>query len=413
MFHDRNRRKHRILVMVGTRPEAIKLAPLAQALRQEPSVQLTVCLSGQHPEMARDALATFGVTPDAVLKLDADATTASARFTDLHRAISALLLRLPQDRIVVQGDTSTALAGALAGFHASVPVAHVEAGLRTGNLAGPWPEEGYRRMIAPIADLHFAPTDRAKQNLLAEGIGPDLVHLTGNTVVDALIGIRAAISKSAETSLRLDRWQQDLSGGKPIVLVTLHRRESHGSVLTGVAMALRDLAEEFRDHAFVLPVHPNPAVSGSIRSVLADQPNVRLLDPLGYEEFVYLMSLSSLVITDSGGVQEEAPTFGVPILVVRNESERPEAITAGFSQLTGTDPDRILRAGRDILSLGGKAHLRGKANPFGDGTAAQRITRLLLARRNTLAEMSAEISAHSEPVAVSPSEPGARQLRFV
>jgi UDP-N-acetylglucosamine 2-epimerase (non-hydrolysing) len=409
MLIDRNRRKHRILVMIGTRPEAIKLAPVVLALRRQPGVDLTVCLSGQHPAMARDALASFGVAPGVELALDAAATTAGARFTDLHRAIAALLARLPQDRIVVQGDTSTALAGALAGFHAGVAVAHVEAGLRTGNLAGPWPEEGYRRMIAPIADLHFAPTELARQNLLAEGIDPDRVHLTGNTVVDALIGIRASIARSPETSQRLADWRQGLSGGKPVVLVTLHRRESHGMVLTGVATAIRDLAEEFRSHAFVLPVHPNPAVSGSVRSVLADQPNVRLLDPLGYEEFVYLMSLSTLIITDSGGVQEEAPTFGVPILVVRNESERSEAIMAGFAELTGTDPDRILRAGRTILARGGKAELRGKVNPFGDGTAAERIARLLLARR---AGASAG-GPVGEPIVVSPPDRPADLARFV
>lgn len=396
--------------MIGTRPEAIKLAPVVQSLhRLDALVDLTVCLSGQHPEMARDALATFGITPDVELTLDGTAASAAGRFTDLHRAITALLVRLPQDRIIVQGDTSTALAGALAGFHAAVPVAHVEAGLRTGNLAGPWPEEGYRRMIAPIADLHFAPTERARQNLIAEGVEPERVHLTGNTVVDALIGIRAGISKSAGTSRRLSAWRQDLSGGKPIVLVTLHRRESHGTVLTGVATAIRDLADEFRNHAFVLPVHPNPAVSGSVRRVLADQPNVRLLDPLGYEEFVYLMSLSTLIITDSGGVQEEAPTFGVPILVVRNESERPEAILAGFSQLTGTDPDRILEAGRDILARGGKAELRGKVNPFGDGTAAERIARLLLARRDA----AAAVDALGEPIVVSPPDRTTEQPCFV
>lgn len=406
---ERNRTRHRILVMIGTRPEAIKLAPVAQALRRATSVDLTVCLSGQHPDMARDALATFGVAPDEVLKLDTTAATAGERFTDLHRAISGLLVRLPQDRIVVQGDTSTALAGAIAAFHAGIPVAHVEAGLRTGNLAGPWPEEGYRRMIAPIADLHFAPTEWARRNLLAEGIAPDSVHLTGNTVVDALISIRSAITRSADTSLRLDAWEKGLSGGKPIVLVTLHRRESHGAVLTGVATALRTLAEEFRDHAFVLPVHPNPAVSGSIRSVLADQPNVRLLDPLGYEDFVYLMSMSSLVITDSGGVQEEAPTFGVPILVVRNESERPEAIEAGFSQLTGTEPDSILKAGRAVLAQGAKAGLRGKPNPYGDGMAATRIARLLLARRDALAAME----GLGEPIPANAAPHSADQLRLV
>jgi UDP-N-acetylglucosamine 2-epimerase len=405
---DRSRRKHRILVMIGTRPEAIKLAPVALALRREPGVHLTVCLSGQHPAMARDALTSFGITPDVELALDPVATTAGARFTDLHRAISALLDRLPQDRIIVQGDTSTALAGAIAGFHAGVPVAHVEAGLRTGNLAGPWPEEGYRRMIAPIADLHFAPTERARQNLLAEGIAAESVHLTGNTVVDALIAVRALIAKSPATSQRLADWRQGISGGKPIVLVTLHRRESHGSILTGVATALRELAEDFRDYAFVLPVHPNPAVSGSIRSVLADQPNVSLLDPLGYEDFVYVMSAASLIITDSGGVQEEAPTFGVPILVVRNESERPEAIAAGFAQLTGTEPDRILAAARDILQRGGKSELRGKVNPFGDGTASDRIVRLLLARTDL-----AVADAIGEPVVVSPPDLALDRSRFV
>jgi UDP-N-acetylglucosamine 2-epimerase len=407
---DLNGRKHRILVMIGTRPEAIKLAPVVQALRQRSAtVQLSVCLSGQHPEMARDALSTFGITPDVLLRLDGMVTTAAARFSDLHRAISDLLDQRPQDRIIVQGDTSTALAGALAGFHAAVPVAHVEAGLRTGNLAGPWPEEGYRRMIAPIADLHFAPTDRARQNLIREGADPDRVHVTGNTVVDALIGIRAAIAKSTEKALRLDRWHRALTGGKPLVLVTLHRRESHGSVLTGVATAIRDLAEEFADHAFVLPVHPNPAVSGNVRRVLAAQPNVRLLDPLAYEEFVYLMSLSTLIITDSGGVQEEAPTFGVPILVVRNESERPEAIQAGFAELTGTDPRRIVDAGLKILARGGKAELRRKVNPFGDGTAAERIARLLLARHGT----AENIADDRDPLMVSVSDPVVDQLHFV
>lgn len=405
---DRTRRKHRILVMIGTRPEAIKLAPVALALRREPGVQLTVCLSGQHPAMARDALASFGITSDVELALDPAASTAGARFTDLHRAISALLERAPQDRIIVQGDTSTALAGAIAGFHSGVPVAHVEAGLRTGNLAGPWPEEGYRRMIAPIADLHFAPTERARQNLLAEGIDPDRVHLTGNTVVDALIAVRALIANSPATSQRLAEWRQGISGGKPIVLVTLHRRESHGSILTGVATALRDLAEEFRDYAFVLPVHPNPAVSGSIRSVLADQPNVSLLDPLGYEDFVYVMSAASLIVTDSGGVQEEASTFGVPILVVRNESERPEAIAAGFAQLTGTEPERILAAARDILLRGGKSELRGKVNPFGDGTASARIVRHLLSRADV-----AVADPVGEPVIVNPPDLGVDLSRFV
>lgn len=387
---ERHRRKHRILVLIGTRPEAIKLAPVAMALRNDPRVQLTVCLSGQHPAMAHDALESFGITPDVELTLDPTATSAGARVTDLHRSICALLDRLPQDRIVVQGDTSTALAGALAGFHSSVPVAHVEAGLRTGNLAGPWPEEGYRRMIAPIADLHFAPTEHARQNLLREGIDPASVHLTGNTVVDALIAIRRIIGRSPTLSLRLSDWRQRIAGDKPIVLVTLHRRESHGAIMTGIATALRDLAQDFRDHAFVLPVHPNPAVSGSIRSVLADQPNVSLLDPLGYEDFVYLMSSATLIVTDSGGVQEEAPTFGVPILVVRNESERAEAITAGFAQLTGTEPDRILAAARDILQRGGKPELRGKVNPFGDGMASDRIARLLMARSAVGSEAPAE-----------------------
>lgn len=410
MFHDRNWRKHRILVMVGTRPEAIKLAPVALALRREPGVQLTVCLSGQHPAMARDALASFGIASDTELALDPSATTAGARFTDLHRAISALLDRLPQERIIVQGDTSTALAGAIAGFHAGVPVAHVEAGLRTGNLAGPWPEEGYRRMIAPIADLHFAPTERARQNLLAEGIDPGSVHLTGNTVVDALIAVRTSIARSRATSQRLEEWRQRISGGKPIVLVTLHRRESHGSILTGIATALRDLAREFHDYAFVLPVHPNPAVSGSIRSVLADQHNVSLLDPLGYEAFVYVMSAASLIVTDSGGVQEEAPTFGVPILVVRNESERPEAISAGFAQLTGTEPDRILTAARGILRRGGRPDLRGKVNPFGDGTASDRIVRLLLARAEAGTTASADAGGR---VHASPSGLSADVGRFV
>ncbi|MFN3994440.1 MAG: non-hydrolyzing UDP-N-acetylglucosamine 2-epimerase [Tabrizicola flagellatus] len=406
---ERPRRKHRILVLVGTRPEAIKLAPVVLALRGDPRVQVTVCLSGQHPVMAREALAGFGIAPDIELSLDPMAGSAGARFTELHRRICALLDRQPQHRIVVQGDTSTALAGAIAGFHAGVPVAHVEAGLRTGNLAGPWPEEGYRRMIAPIADLHFAPTERARQNLLAEGVDPGRVHLTGNTVVDALLATRARIADNPATARRLEGWRQQITGGRPIVLVTLHRRESHGPILAGVAAAIRDLAADFGDHAFVLPVHPNPAVSGCVRSVLADLPNVSLLDPLGYEDFVYVISAASMIITDSGGVQEEAPTFGVPMLVVRNESERGEAISAGFAQLTGTDPDRIRAAGRHILGHDAKAGLRGKANPFGDGTAAVRIARLLTARFDA----GTGLEAAAEPVVVGSDASSLAIPRFV
>lgn len=368
----------RIMTILGTRPEAIKLAPLILDLHGRTAISHSLCATGQHAALAAEALALFGLAPDHDLALMRPGQAAGALAASAATALAALFDRQRPDRVVVQGDTASAFAGALAAFHAGIPVAHVEAGLRTGSLAAPFPEEGYRRMIAALADLHFAPTENAAANLRREGIAEKAIFVTGNTVVDALRLISARLDDDSGPGGDLARRFAMLTPGRRLILVTGHRREALDEDLARVVAIIAGQAER-GDIDIVWPVHPNPAV-GAALTPLAGQANVHLLPPLDYTAFVWLLRRAHVVVTDSGGVQEEAPAFGVPVLVTRDDSERREAVAAGTARLVG-------RNGRDLAAalarlLDDPAHhaaMRATANPFGDGHAARRIVDALLA----------------------------------
>jgi UDP-N-acetylglucosamine 2-epimerase (non-hydrolysing) len=365
----------KVAIVVGTRPEVIKLAPVVLALRESEELAPVVISTGQHRSMLDQALAAFGIAPDLDLELMApDQTLEDLTARALVRMKGALAAVRPS-WVVVQGDTTTALAAAMASFYARVPVAHVEAGLRSGDPGSPFPEEMNRRMIDQIADLLLAPTEGARQRLLGEGFAAERVHLTGNTVVDALIAVRERIRLNP---IAIPGLPEERAMGKRIVLVTAHRRESFGDPMVDMLKALRQLARDNPDVLLVYPVHLNPNVDGPARAILGAEERVLLLPPLGYLEFVALLERAHLVLTDSGGVQEEAPTFGVPILVMRDNTERPEGIAAGVARLVGTSGESILREATRLLG-DPSAHraMSAAVNPYGDGQSARRIARLL------------------------------------
>lgn len=361
-----------VLLVAGTRPEAIKLAPVVESLRGSNVFRPVLLATSQHRELLRQALAPFGLVPDVDLEVmtgGQSPTTVAARVLE---RIERPLAEIAPAFVVVQGDTTTALAAAWASFHAGVPVAHVEAGLRSGRVDSPFPEEFNRRGVALAAALHFAPTARARENLVREGVDPAAVFVVGNTVVDAVARI-----------LR-DRPRPGPDPDRATVLVTLHRRESFGAPLERALGAIRSLALERRDTVrIVCPVHPNPNVSAPALRHLGGLPNVELRDPLDYPGFLEVFFRSRFAISDSGGVQEEAPCVGVPVLVARETTERPEVLESGWGVLVGTDPDRILTESRRLLDdeEAWRARRSGP-NPFGDGQAARRIVDVLSAERN-------------------------------
>lgn len=364
----------RILVAFGTRPEIIKLGPVYRAL-QRTGVELDAFWSGQHVELAKGLLDLFGI---AVTHNGFDIVEEpglAGKVGLMTRQIERLLKAKSYDWIVVQGDTATAAAAATAGFMNRVRVAHVEAGLRTGDLDSPWPEEFNRRLIGLAAALHFAPTPRARDNLLREGIPADRIVMAGNTVVDALLYVREKIRKGYTP---IDPAVAALPTDKKLVLATLHRRENIGAPLRSVLRALRTLGQD-GDKLIVLPVHLNPQVRAEVMDALRDAPNVRLLEPLQYTDFVYLLSRAWVVVSDSGGVQEEAPTFGLQILITRETTERPEVVEAGFGTLVGSDCEAIV-AGVRKLTTDDHPRLLPAHNPFGRGDAAQRISARLATR---------------------------------
>lgn len=364
----------RILISIGTRPELIKLAPVIHALRaRQEAHEARVVFTAQHRELLDTAAKIFGVRPDHDLDVMVPDQGLSALTARLTSRLGALIEEERPDLIVGQGDTTSALCTALAAYYAGVPFAHVEAGLRSGDLSRPWPEEGNRRAIGALARWHFAPTAQARLNLLQEGVAVERVILTGNTVIDAL----EHVAEHPDTRLPAGL---DVDG--PLVLITLHRREIHGAPLLGILRALRVLARLHPEVTFVFPVHPNPQVLAPARRALSDIANVRLLPPLPYTEFVGLMRCAQLVLTDSGGVQEEAPALGVPLLVLRDVTERAEGVEAGAAQLVGTDPEKIVSAAHILLSNRRAADaMRAAPNPYGDGRAAARIAEVLLTDR--------------------------------
>ena len=360
------------MVVFGTRPEAIKMAPVVHSLQALPTLHTEVVVTAQHRQMLDQVLDLFGIRPDE----DLDLMRPGQGLVDLFgRALAGmhdvLERRLP-DLVLVHGDTSTTFATALAAFYRRIPVAHVEAGLRTGDMQAPWPEEMNRHLTAPLCALHFAPTNGARDNLAREAITAG-VHVTGNTVIDALLEVAQRIRDDAALAQALSARFPFLSGGRRMVLVTGHRRENFGDGFAQICQALRQLSER-GDIDIVYPVHLNPNVQEPVRRILGDCPAIHLVEPQDYLPFVWLMMRSHLILTDSGGIQEEAPSLGKPVLVMRDVTERPEAVNAGTAQLVGTDRERIVGAVSCLLDdPAAYARMTHAHNPYGDGNAATRI----------------------------------------
>lgn len=369
-----------VLLVFGTRPEAIKMAPVLKALRARGDLRVGVCVTAQHRQMLDQVLALFDIVPDDDLNLMRPGQDLTGVTTGVLAGMQDVLARRRPRMALVHGDTSTTLAAALAAFHAGVAVGHVEAGLRTGDMRAPWPEEMNRRLTAPLADLHFAPTERSRANLLAEGIAATAIHVTGNTVIDALLSVRDRLR--ADRQLDADfraRFPFLDGGGKRTVLVTGHRRENFGTGFEQICVALRDIAAR-GDVRVVYPVHLNPNVQEPVRRILGDSPDVHLVEPQDYLPFVWLMDRCDLIVTDSGGVQEEAPSLGKPVLVMRDVTERPEAVEAGTVRLVGADAARIVAEANRLLDDPAEYQAMARAhNPYGDGHAAGRIADLVAA----------------------------------
>lgn len=367
----------KILLVFGTRPEAIKMLPVAQALRREPDVEVRICVTAQHRQMLDQVLELFEVRPD----YDLDVMTCSQGLEQVTTAVLNGLGRVLDDarpdRILVHGDTTTTMAATLAAFYKRVPVAHVEAGLRSGDPLQPWPEEINRRVTDVVADRFFAPTSRSRDNLLKENVPAQAIHVTGNTVIDALLDVVERIGRRRDLVAGLERRFAVLDPERPILLVTGHRRENFGAPFESLCEAIRDLALSQRIQV-VYPVHLNPNVQSAVRRVLAGVAHVHLIAPLDYFPFVYLMMRSHVVLTDSGGIQEEAPSLGKPVFVMRNVTERPEAVEAGTVRLVGTDRERIFGAVSEVLADRAAYERMSRAhNPYGDGKASRRIADIL------------------------------------
>ena len=366
----------KILVVFGTRPEAIKLFPVIAALRADPRFVPVVCVTAQHREMLDQVLAMAGLVPDHDLDLMQPGQTLDALTAVLLTRLGAVMDAEAPARVIVQGDTASAMAGALAAYYRRIPVDHVEAGLRSGNIYQPWPEEVNRRIIGTIASLHFAPTITAAAALRAENVAAERVHVTGNTVIDALHWVTARIAAEPQLARGLAAVQARFAG-KRIIAVTSHRRENLGSGMDAIAAAIARIAAR-PDVAVIFPVHLNPEVRRVMNAALAGLDNVALIEPLDYPHFAHLLALAEIVLTDSGGVQEEAPALGKPVLVMRETTERPEGVAAGTARLVGTQTDVIVTELFRLLDdKAAYASMARAHNPFGDGTAARRIVELI------------------------------------
>lgn len=361
------------LVVFGTRPEAIKLAPVIQALREDPAFAVRVCVTAQHRQMLDQVLELFAITPDVDLNLMAPDQTLTHVTCSVLAGMERILRAERPDWVIVQGDTTTTMAGALAAFYQKVAVAHVEAGLRTWDIYAPWPEEMNRQLTSMIARLHFPPTAGAATNLRAHGVPADRIVVSGNTVIDALFKVVDTVRHDLTRRRRLDAQFAFLEPARRLILVTGHRRENFGAGFERVCQALRALSER-DDVTLLYPVHLNPNVQEPVRRILGNRSNVHLVDPQDYLPFVYLMDRASLIITDSGGVQEEAPALGKPVLVTRDKTERPEAVEAGTVELVGTDTARIVAAATRLLDDPvARERMTRAHSPYGDGQASVRI----------------------------------------
>ncbi len=360
------------MVVYGTRPEAIKVAPLVARLAESPHFEPVVAVTAQHRELLDQVNGIFGIEPDYDLDLLRPGQTLAEITSRATDGLDRLMRDLDPDAVVVQGDTSTTLAGALTAFYRRVPVVHLEAGLRTGDPAAPFPEEINRRLTSQLARLHLAPTGTNRDNLLGEAVPGEAIVVTGNTVIDALITASQAGGPYLEPRLR------GLDADRPVLVVTAHRRESWDGGIAAIGRALARLADQERELAIVFPIHPNPIVREAVLPHLGGRPNVLVTDPLAYGDFARLLRRAHLVLTDSGGIQEEAPSLGTPVLVTRDTTERPEAIRAGTAALVGTDEDRIVRKVTTLVrSPGEHRRMAGAVNPYGDGHAAERAVAAL------------------------------------
>jgi UDP-N-acetylglucosamine 2-epimerase (non-hydrolysing) len=367
---------HKILVIFGTRPEAIKLFPVVRALAARPGLLVRTCVTAQHRGLLDQVLAIADLAPDIDLDLMQPDQSLDQLTARLLTGLGEVMDREKPDRVIVQGDTATAMVGALTAYYRKVPVGHVEAGLRSGDIFHPWPEEVNRRIVAPIADQHFAPTETAANALRRENIDPATIHVTGNTVIDALIATRERIAAEPGLAAGLDSIAERFAG-KRIVLVTPHRRENFGGGMQAIARAIRRIAAR-PDVAVLFPVHPNPNVVSVMDAALGGAPNIARIDPLDYPHFIRALGMAELVLTDSGGVQEEAPALGKPVLVMRETTERPEGVEAGTARLVGTGEDTIVREVERLLDDAGAYGAMARAhNPFGDGHAAERIANIV------------------------------------
>jgi len=380
----------KILTIFGTRPEAIKMAPVIKELEKHPDrFECLVCVTAQQRQMLDQVLELFEITPDYDLDLMQHAQDLFDTTANVLQGLKPVIEDVSPDIVLVHGDTTTTMASSLAAFYCKVPVGHVEAGLRTSNKYAPYPEEINRRVTGVITDIHFAPTARAKHNLLQEGVPADAIHVTGNTVIDALImTVDKVKDENLEKLIEADLVAQFPSLGKifsqitthssRLILVTGHRRENFGQGFENICKALIEIAERFKDVEIIYPVHLNPNVQEPVHRILADHPHIHLIEPIDYLPFVHLMNRSYLIITDSGGVQEEAPSLGKPVLVMRKTTERPEALEIGTVSLVGTDPESIVSEASRLLANPKAYDAMSKAhNPYGNGNASEKIIEVL------------------------------------
>jgi UDP-N-acetylglucosamine 2-epimerase (non-hydrolysing) len=367
--------KKKILSIFGTRPEAIKMAPVIKELSRYPEqFDSRVCVTAQHRQMLDQVLELFGIVPDYdldIMKPGQDLTDVTC---NVLQKLAPVLEEFLPDVVLVHGDTTTTMAASLAAYYLKITVGHVEAGLRTGNIYAPWPEEMNRRLAGTIATWHFAPTERAKKNLLREGVAAEAITVTGNTVIDALLEVVGRIRNDSDLQSRMEERFSYLDRAKRLILVTGHRRENFGDGFENICRALRSIAEARDDVEILYPVHLNPNVQEPVRRVLGEVGRIHLIEPQDYLPFVYLMDRSYLIITDSGGVQEEAPSLGKPVLVMRETTERPEAVEAGTVRLVGARSENIVRVTAELLKdRAAYQKMTLTHNPYGDGHAAQRI----------------------------------------
>jgi len=370
--------KLKVLCVFGTRPEAIKMAPLIHALNRNEHFDSKLCVTAQHREMLDQVLQLFEIAPDYDMDIMKSGQSLNDITSSILSGMKSILEKVEPDVVLVHGDTATTFAVALSAYYQQIPVGHVEAGLRTGNIYSPWPEEANRKLTSVITKFHFAPTELSKSNLLDESINDDDIYITGNTVIDALFLAKNIINNNRSLYNKINSQFDYLDDDKKIILVTGHRRESFGEGFENICNAIIKVARKFKNVQIVYPVHMNPNVQNPVKRLLTGFKNVHLIKPLDYFSFVHLMDRSDIILSDSGGIQEEAPSLGKPVLVMRNSTERPEAVSAGTVKLVGTDSEKIFSEIEILLIKSCEYEKMSQAtNPFGDGKACEKIIKIL------------------------------------